>query len=411
MSGTSTIVIVGAGLAGCEAAFALREYGHEGRIVLVGREPWPPYERPPLSKDYLKEGRPREGLWLRPMASYGEQGIDLLSGVSVVEIDRQGHRVLLDDGSAVEYGQLLLAVGGQPRRLAMSGTNLDGVVQLMDLDEADKLRSRLASRPALVVIGAGYVGMEVAATARLSGCEVTVLECQPSIMSRSLSPAIAGFLESEFERRGVRVLKGVQVAQIDGAGEVQSVTLKDGRRLPAGLVLVSVGNSALDQLARDAGIHVEAGGILIDGEGRTNDPDVFAAGDCAVSRYDGFDAPLRLESVQSAVIQARRAAAVMAHHPDRPAEVPWFWSNQFDIKLQMAGLPQPGDTELVRGDPAGGSFSVIYQNAARMTAIQCVNAPGDYAAARKMIAKGRAYCPQQLCDQATPLKVLLKSAH
>lgn len=411
MSGTSTIAIVGGGLAGCEAAFALREYGHQGRIVLVGREPWPPYERPPLSKEYLKEQRPREGLWLRPMASYREQSIDLLSGVSVVKLDRHGHQVILNDGRAVEYDRLLLAVGGMPRRLAIAGANLDGVVQLKDLDDADNLRSRLACRPALVVIGAGYVGMEVAATARLLGCEVTVLECQSSILSRSLSPAVSGFLASAFERRGVRIKTGVQVAHIDGVGSVQSVTLEDGRRFAAGLVLVSVGNSALDQLARDAGIHVEAGGILIDGDGRTNDPDVFAAGDCAVSRYEGFDAPLRLESVQSAVIQARRAAAAMADHPDRPVEVPWFWSNQFDIKLQMAGLPGPGDSELVRGDPSRGSFSVIYQNSSRMTAIQCVNAPGDYAAARKMIAKGRLYCPEQLCDPAIPLKVLLKNAH
>jgi 3-phenylpropionate/trans-cinnamate dioxygenase ferredoxin reductase component len=399
----SNIVIVGAGLAGAEAAFALREYGHAGRIVMIGKETWPPYERPPLSKAYLKGDLARDRLWLRPAELYAEQNIELCLGTEVTAIDRAQRRVHLDEGTVLGYDQLLLATGGEARRLTIPGSELHGVCELKTLDDADRLRAHLVARRSIVIIGGGYVGMEFAATARQAGCEVTVLEAQAMVLSRSLSEVIARHLQTEHEKRGVRVLTRSSVVRIEGDERVNAVVLAAGLRLPADIVLVSVGNLASDGLARNDGVQVDRG-IVVDREGRTSDPHVFAAGDCAVSRCEGFDTPLRLESVQHATLQARRAAAAMLGQPPGRDEVPWFWSDQFDIKLQMAGLPLPGDIELVRGDPQGGRFSVIYQNADRITAIQCVNAPGDFAAAKKMVAERRAFPPALLCNSLMSLR-------
>ena len=403
MSSDSSIVIVGAGLAGAEAAFALRECGHAGRIVIVGKETWPPYERPPLSKSYLKGDAARDRLWIRPAQLYVEHSIELLLGIEVTAIDRAQRCVHLHTGAVLRYDKLLLATGGEARRLAIPGSQLNGVCELKTLDDADRLRACLVEGRSIVVIGGGYVGMEFAATARQAGCEVTVLEAQGTVLSRSLSGVIARHLQTEHEKRGVRVLTRSSVTRIEGDERVNAVVLADGLRLPADMVLVSVGNLASDGLARNDGVHVDRG-IVVDREGRTSDPHVFAAGDCTVSSCEGFDTPLRLESVQHATLQAKRAAAAMLGQPPGRDEVPWFWSDQFDIKLQMAGLPLPGDTELVRGDPQSGRFSVIYQNADRITAIQCVNAPGDFAAAKKMVAERRAFPPALLCNLLMSLR-------
>jgi 3-phenylpropionate/trans-cinnamate dioxygenase ferredoxin reductase subunit len=399
----STIVIVGAGLAGAEAAFALRDGGYEGRLVVVGREAWPPYERPPLSKAFLQGELPRDRLWLRPAKSYAEENIELQLGTEVTAIDRAQRCVHLNTGAVLGYDKLLLATGGEARHLTIPGAELGGVCELKSLDDADRLRVELVEGRSVVIIGGGYVGMEFAATACQAGCQVTVLESQDRVLSRSLSAVIARYLQSEHERRGVRVLTQSSVTRIEGDESVDAVVLSDGTRLPADVVLVSIGNEASDALARGGSLPVDRG-IVVDREGRTTDPHVFAAGDCTVSRCEGFDAPLRLESVQHATLQAKRAAAAMLGQPAGRDEVPWFWSDQFDIKLQMAGLPLPGDAELVRGDPQGGRFSVIYQNANRLTAIQCVNASADFAAAKKMIAERRVFASALLCDPLVSLR-------
>jgi 3-phenylpropionate/trans-cinnamate dioxygenase ferredoxin reductase subunit len=397
------IVIVGAGLAGVEGAFALRECGYAGRIVVIGREQWPPYDRPPLSKAYLKGDLVRERLWLRPAELYAEQRIELLLGTEVTAIDGERRCVHLDTGAVLGYSKLLLTTGGEARRLTIPGSQLSGVCELKTLDDAERLAGYLAKRSSIVIIGGGYVGMEFAATARQADCEVTVVESQSMVLSRSLSPTIARYLQTEHERRGVRVLTRASVVRIEGDERVDAVVLEDGARLCADLVLVSVGNQANDGLACSGGILANRG-ILVDRDGRTSAPDVFAAGDCTASFRAGFNAPQRLESVQNATAQARQAAAAMSGQSTVPDEVPWFWSNQFDIKLQMAGLPLPGDTELVRGDAQSGRFSVIYQNADRMTAIHCVNAPGDFVAAKKMIAEGRIFPAASLCDPGVSLR-------
>jgi len=403
MTTNSTIVIVGAGLAGAEAAFALREGGHKGRIVMIGREAWPPYERPPLSKSFLKGDLTRERLWLRPAKSYAEENIELQLSTEVTAIDRAQRCVRLGTGAVLGYDKLLLTTGGEARRLTIPGAELDGVCELKSLDDADRLRAGLTEGRAVVIIGGGYVGMEFAATACQAGCRVTVLESQGRVLSRSLSVEISQYLQAEHEKRGVQILTRASVARIEGDVRVSAVVLADGTRLPADVVLVSVGNQASDALVRNDGLQVDRG-IVVDREGRTTDPHVFAAGDCTVSPVDGFDELLRLESVQHATLQARRAAAAMLGQPAGPDEVPWFWSDQFDIKLQMAGLPLPGDAELVRGEPRSGRFSVIYQNAERITAVHCVNASADFAAAKKMIAERRRFSPAQLSNALVSMR-------
>jgi 3-phenylpropionate/trans-cinnamate dioxygenase ferredoxin reductase subunit len=397
MSTSSNIVIVGAGLAGAEAAFALRECGHTGRILMIGRENWLPYDRPPLSKSYLKGDLARERLWLRPQNLYKDNGIELLLGNDVTSIDRTARCLYLDTGSVISYDRLLLATGGEARMLAIPGAHLNGVCTLKSLDDADQLRAKLERNNSVVIIGGGYLGMEFAATACQAGCKVTVLESQAMLLSRTLSAEIARYLRAEHEKRGVCVMTQVGVERIEGDDCAKTVVLTNGLRLSADIVLVSIGNQASDGLAHSAGLTVDRG-ILVDSDGRTSDPHVFAAGDCAASRREGFESPQRLESVQSATSQAKRAAAAMIGHTTGGSEIPWFWSDQFDIKLQIAGLPLPGDTALVRGSAEAHRFSVIYQNSERMTAIQCVNAPGDFAAAKRMIAERRIYPPELLTN-------------
>lgn len=406
----SGIVIVGAGLAGAEAAFSLRDKGETRAITLIGQEPCLPYDRPPLSKAYLKGELHREHLWLRPQQQYAEERIDVRLGLGATAIDRDRRILLLDSGESLGYEQLILATGGEAKGLAVEGTGLEGVQTLKSLQDADTLMIRLGQSPTVVVIGGGYVGMEFAATARLRGCDVTLIEGQSRVLSRSLSPVISSYLQAEYERRGVKIITGAGVAQIDGGPQVRSVLLSDGRRLSADLVLLSVGNQANDSLALEAGLAVsEQGGVLVDQDGRTSDPQVFAIGDCASRLYGGFSLPQRLESVQGAVWQAKCVAAAITQQGPIKDETPWFWSDQFDIKLQMAGLPQPGDCEIVRGDPSSGRFSVIFQNEKALTAVQCVNCTADFIAAKKIIPQQRCFATELLRDLSMPMRDIARA--
>lgn len=368
-----------------------------------------PYDRPPLSKAYLKGSLSLEHVWLRRAAQYADANIDLLLGVSVLEIDRERRRVRLDSGAELAYEQLVLATGGEPRSLPIAGANLHGVKVLKTLKDADDLSQLLVTRPDVVVIGGGYIGLEFAATARLAGCNVTVVEQQSRLLSRSVAPVVAQYLNGVHEKRGITVMTDTEVAQIQGASRVEAAVLGNGRVIEADLVLVGVGNKACDELARQAGLAVsEAGGILVDSCGQTNDPAIYAAGDCASRYYPSIAHPVRLESVQSAVEQAKLVAAAIVCRDAPAQEVPWFWSDQFEVKLQMAGLPVPGDSEILRGDPASGRFSVIYQNAHALTAIQSVNASGDFIAAKRLIAQHRNFSVEDLKNASVPLRELAK---
>lgn len=399
----SGVVIVGAGLAGAEAAFALREFGYMGPVLMIGGETWPPYDRPPLSKTYLSGEHARSRLWLQPDTRYADERIDLRLGTTVTAIDSTRRQIVLAHGEPVRYDKLILATGGDARSLPLPGAELDGVHTLKTLADADGIAQAMGRAPRVVVIGGGYVGMEFAASAHKAGCAVTIVESQQRVLARSLSPTISAHLQQAYQRLGIGVITGSVVAQIEGASCVEAVVLADGRCLPADLVLIGIGNDANDGLARESGIDADRG-ILVDADCRTSDPHVFAVGDCTIARHDGFVAPIRLESVQNARAQARRAAAAICGAPSPAAEVPWFWSDQFDIRLQMAGLPLPGDTEIVRGDPALGIFSVIFQNASRMTAIQCVNASRDFSAGKRLIAERRTFPEHLLSDTSTALK-------
>lgn len=403
------VVIVGAGLAGVECAFTMREYGDTRPITIVGREPSMPYDRPPLSKSYLKGVLPLEHLWLRSAAQYADSGIDLRLGVSVIDIDRERRLVRLDVGGYLPYEQLVMATGGEPRTLPVPGSNLDGVKVLKTLQDADDFSNWLVKLPDVVVIGGGYIGLEFAATARVAGCNVTVIEQQARLLSRSAAPVIAEYIKGVHEKHGVTVLTNTEVAQIQGASCVKAVVLSNGKKINADLVLVGIGNRACDDLALHAGLTVaETGGILVAKCGRTSDPNVYAAGDCASRPRTGLPQSMRLESVQSAVEQSKHVAAAITGH-DAPAdEVPWFWSDQFDIKLQMAGLPLPGDSEILRGDPASGRFSVIYQNPHSLTAIQCVNASGDFISAKRAIAQQRHIAIDDLRNVSVPMREICK---
>lgn len=409
------VVIVGNGVAGVEAAYALREFGHDGPLTLLGREPHPPYERPPLSKAYLGHSPTREKLWLRPAGAYDEERIDLRIGVEVLAIDRAARQLHLHGGGTLAYDQLLLATGGEPRALTLPGAQLPGIVSLKTLDDADRLRPRLLPGAPVVVIGGGYIGMELAATACQAGCKVTVVESQPRVLVRSLPAAIAEHLQRQHQARGVRFVLGAQVAALEGERQVRAVRLADGQRLVADTVLAGIGNRACEQLAQRVGLATD-GGIVVDAHGRTRDRAIFAAGDCTIAPQPGFAAPMRLESVHNARLQARRAAAAMraacAAQPVTVAdELPWFWSDQFDIKLQMAGLPRPGDAQILRGYPASGRFSVVFQNDADgVTAVHCVNATSDFAGARKLIAERRSFAPSCLADSSLSLREIRQHA-
>lgn len=409
------VVVVGAGQAGVETAAALRDYGYDGPITLLGEEPAAPYQRPPLSKDFLSRRVDADGLELRSADFYADRGIELATGRRVGAILPAERRVLLDGGGALGYRHLVLATGARNRPLTVPGADLDGVCYLRTLAEAGALRERLARPSELVVVGGGFIGLELAAVAA-AGHRVTVVEAAPRCMARVVTPAVSDHAEAAHRRRGVELLTGTGVRRILGAaGRVRGVELADGRTVPADVVVVGIGAVAATELAADAGL-VEGGatGITTDGNCRTGAPGVFAVGDCAAQPGPG-GAPIRLESVPGAIDQAKRAAAAIAggrgaplgeHGTGRePAPaVPWFWSHQGDLRLQIAGPPAAYDRAVVRGDPAAGRFSVFRFTAGGLAAVESVNKPADHMASRKLLASGAPITPEEAADPAFELK-------
>ena len=381
------VVIVGAGQAGFQLAASLRDKGHAGRVVLVGDEPGVPYQRPPLSKAYLSGSLPGERLALRPQAFYDKHGIELVSG-RVVAIDRDRHRVALADERELEYGHLVLATGTRNRELPVPGSKLDGVLGLRTRADADALRERLDRARNVVVIGGGFIGLEFAASTAKLGLSVTVLEAADRLMRRAVSPAVSRHYRDLHERQGTRVLLDGSVVGLHGDHEVRGVELADGTVLPADLVVVGIGVVPNTELAADAGLAVDDG-IVVDEHMSTSAPDISAVGDCAVYPSKHFGGPLRLESVQNAVDHARCLAARLTGVAEPYASVPWFWSNQFDARLQIAGLATGHDEAVVHGDPGKGSFSVFCFRAGQLVCVESVNRTADHMAARKLLAAGR----------------------
>lgn len=384
-SRAACFVIVGAGQAGAQAAITLRERGFSGRVVLIGAEPHLPYMRPPLSKQVLAGAFDLERLFLRPTAYYAQRQIELRLQCPVVQLDRSARCVRLARGPDQPYDRLLLATGSTPRTLPFAATPHPQVHVLRTLDDALALRGRLLTGNRLVIVGGGYVGLEVAATAAQLGLAVTVLERAPRLLERVTSPALSAFIEAEHRAQGVDVRCSAQVRGLCMQGaRLQGVQL-DSEVLGADLVLVGVGAVANVELAREAGLACDDG-IVVDEAGQTSDPDVFAAGDCTRHPNALYQRQLRLESVQNAVDQATVAALAMAGQRTRYVRVPWFWSQQYDLKLQSAGLSEGHDEIIERGDRALKRFALLYRRAGQLIGVDAVNLPGEYLAARKVIA-------------------------
>jgi 3-phenylpropionate/trans-cinnamate dioxygenase ferredoxin reductase subunit len=401
----ASVVIVGAGHAGVQAAVSLREEGYEGDIVLLSAEKDLPYQRPPLSKAFLKGEMDIHGLPLRAEALFREQRIGLRLGVRATRIDRASRRAELSDGPAVEYGHLILATGARQRRLDAPGVDLPGVYVLRDIADATAIRERLGAGRKVVIIGAGFIGLEIAATATSLGAEATIVEIARP-MGRAVSAIMSDFFLKAHAAFGARFRLGLGVGAIEGRERAEAVVLTDGETLSADMVIVAVGVVAEDALARATGLEC-ANGVVVDEHLRTSDPAISAIGDCADFPHAALGLRTRLESVQNAVDQGRSVAARLAGKPEPYDELAWFWSDQRDLKLMIAGLPHGVDQWVVRGDPATRAFSTFGFRAGKLAVVESVNRAGDHAAAKRIIGL-KPLTPDEAADPAFDLRGLAK---
>ncbi|MGC8535853.1 MAG: NAD(P)/FAD-dependent oxidoreductase [Rhizomicrobium sp.] len=402
---TDKIVIVGAGQAAAQAIASLRGEGYSGAITLVGDEPFPPYQRPPLSKAYLLGKLERDRLFLKPDQFYTDAGIDLRLGVRATAIDRSARWLQLSDNSALAYDKLLLATGTRVRRIKVPGAELAGVHYLRSIADVDLLRSVLIPGKKLAVIGGGYIGLEVAAVAIKLGLEVTVFEALDRLMARAVSPVLSEFYLAEHRNAGVKFQLKTGVEGFVGGGHLSAVRA-GGAEHAADLALVGIGVLPNTEIAAAAGLSCDDG-IVVDRYCTSiDDPAIFAAGDC--TRHHGRDgALLRLECVQNAIDQAKHAALAMLGRPTPYAEVPWFWSDQYDLKMQIAGLSRPGDDLVLRGDPAGRKFAVFHLRKGRVAAVEAVNAAPEYIVGRKLITDATPVSAERLADTAISMKQIV----
>ena len=400
------LVITGGGQAAVQAVDTLRRRGFTGQLTLVNDEPWPPYQRPPLSKKYLGGSLERERLLIRPATFFAEHAVSTLFGRRVSEIARHERYVRLDDGLVVPYDALLLATGSRPRRLLVPGSELAGVHYLRTIADADRIRNECAAGGRLVIVGGGYIGLEVAATARERGMDVTVLEMAPRVMSRVTSPEVSAFYQAEHARHGVHIRCNESVRALHGdprTGRVRAVLTESGGEYPADLVIAGVGVAPADELARAAGLECE-NGVVTDVYCRTTDEAIYAAGDCASHLNRRYGRHLRLESVDNAFEQGTTVALNLLGTQTVHDKVPWFWSDQFDLKLIIIGLGYGHDTAIVRGSPAARSFSVCYLREGELVALDSINTPKDQMAARKLIAVHARLDVAKLADPSIPLR-------
>ena len=399
----TAIVVIGAGQAGSALVAKLRALGHDGPVTLIGDEPVPPYQRPPLSKKYLLGEMALERLFLRPEAFYADQHIDLKLGTKVTAIDRAARAVVLGDGTRLPYDHLALTTGSDPRHLpAAIGGTLGGVFAVRRLSDIDAMAPRFVPGARVVIVGGGYIGLEAAAVAAQKGLDVTVVEAAPRILGRVASPQTADAIRALHQRHGVRIVEGVGLTRLTGDTSVTGAELADGTHLPADFVIVGIGITPADALAREAGLTLD-NGIATDALGRTSDPVIWAAGDCASLPYRG--GRIRLESVPNAIDQAEAVAANMLGAGAEYVPQPWFWSDQYDVKLQIAGLNTGYDRVVVRD--TGTARSHWYFAGDRLLAIDALNDPRGYMVGKRLIDAGRSPAPEAVADPATDLKALL----
>ncbi len=407
MSADETILILGAGHAGGRAAQALRQAGFAGRVVLIGAERYPPYERPPLSKELIVSDAGLEKARLHDPAYYEQNKIELNLGVAAVSIDRSAKSATLADGRRLAYDKLMLTTGARVRKLALPGAELDGVFYIRDFGDAQAVRARLAPGRRAVVIGGGFIGLEIAASARKRGAEVTVLEAADRLMGRAVAPEIGEWFAALHRRHGVDVRLGVKIEAIEGAHKVERVRVAGATALPADLVVIGIGIVPNIEIARDAGLAVE-NGIVVDEFGRTSDPAIYAAGDCANQPNAFLGRRVRLESYQNAQDQAMAAARNMIGAEQAYEDSLWVWSDQHNVNLQMTGLPDLYDRLVLRGDPASGAFMAFYLKASRVIAVNTINQGREMKPAQRLMHSGKTFDPSVLADPAQRLLKLAK---
>ena len=398
-----TVVIIGAGQAGGQAAYSLRLGGFEGEIILVGDEPAPPYQRPPLSKAYLKGELEADRLYLKPLDYYAEHRVELVTGDAATGIDLAARTVSLASGRRLGWDRLVIATGARPRKLSLPGADLANVAELRTLADVDRLKALALPGARMVVVGAGYIGLEAAAVGRQLGLEVTILEAMPQVLSRVAGPEIGAFYTRIHREAGTDVRLAVRIDGFEGAGRVTGVRMADGEIIPADFVLVGVGVQPNLELAQAGGIAC-GNGIVVGGDMRTSHPDVFAIGDVAWRPLVHYGREGRLESVHNAIEGGKVAAAAILGANPPPLEAPWFWSDQFDLKLQTAGLWTGADERVVRGDPAGRAFAVFYLKEGRLLAVDAVNSGPEFIVGKKLVAASAKVAPADLVDKSISMK-------
>ncbi len=402
---STTVAIIGGGQAGTQTAASLRAQGFTGEIVLLGNEPTLPYQRPPLSKAFLAGELARDRLLLKPAGFYAQSKVDIRLNTTATAIDQTRRLVTLDNGELLTYDHLVFATGGRPRPLTCPGADHSALHYLRTLRDVDRIRERFHAGARLVVIGGGYIGLEVTAIARKNGLQVTVLEFAPIVLGRVTCPEVANFYTDVHRQAGVNIQCNTGVARIEDDNGTAIVVTTTGERLAADLIIAGIGLLPNVELAQSAGVDCH-NGIVVDARCRSSTPGIYAAGDCANHPSALYGTRLRLESVHNAIEQGKTVAATICGKDQPYTQVPWFWSDQYDIKLQTAGISRDYDQIAVRGDPATRSFAVFYLRDNCLIAVDAINRPAEFISARQLIPQRPQICPDRLSDESIPVKEL-----
>ncbi len=399
-------IIIGGGHAAAQLSVSLRKQGWSGDILVLAAEPLLPYQRPPLSKDYLKGVRPRDQLPIRQQAVYDSLAVRFRLGARATAIDAADRTVTLENGETLAYDRLALATGSSVRRLQVPGVELEGIHYLRTLADVDAILPGVATGKRAVIVGGGYIGLETAASLRALGMEVRIIEALPVILQRVTAPEVSDFFLRLHREQGVRISTGAGVRAFAGESRVSSVICDDGRQYPADLVVIGIGVVPQTDLAEAAGLVVDDG-VVVDNQCRSSNPDIVAAGDCTAFTSERYGGLIHLESVQNAVEQATVAAATLCGIESSYTAIPWFWSDQYDVKLQIAGLSRGYDRIVIRGDRnRGRQFAVFYLKQKRLVAVDAVNSPQAYMIGKRLIAAAPALDPVALADTSVDLRTL-----
>lgn len=410
LSAAQKIVIIGGGQAGAQVVQSLRQFGYEGDLVLVGDEAALPYQRPPLSKAYMKGELGEDRLYFKPAAWYEDNKVETLLSQRVEKIDRARRQVTLEHGGHLDYDALIIATGSRPRPLPVEGADLENVFDLRGLADVEHIQPKMIPGHRLVIVGAGYIGLEAAAVARQLGLEVTVLEMEQRALARVTSPVISSFYEALHMEHGVDVRCGARLARLKGEdGKLTHAVLASGEEIEADMVLAGIGIVPNVELAEDAGLPVK-NGIIVDEDARTSDPRIFAAGDCTVRPLAHYARTGRLESVHNAIEQGKLAAAAIMGKPRPALDCPWFWSDQYDIKLQIAGLSMGYDEIVLRGDIEAKKFAAFYLKNGRLIAVDAINSPPEFIASKRLIMSGASVASETLKDTSISMKEIAAQA-